>query len=105
MRGDDCPLRRRGPRLFSADMNRTALAITAHPDDIEFSMAGTMLLLKQAGWDIHCFNVANGSLGSTVMNAARTISVRRTEAKNAAKIMGATWHPPVSNDCEVIYGL
>ena len=105
MHGGDCPLRLSVSRLFSAAMNRTALAITAHPDDIEFSMAGTLLLLKQAGWDIHCFNVANGSLGSTVMNAARTVTVRRTEAKNAAKIMGAAWHPPVSNDCEIIYSL
>ena len=27
-----------------------ALAIAAHPDDIEFLMAGTLLRLKEAGW-------------------------------------------------------
>ena len=27
------------------------MAIGAHPDDIEFSMAGTLLLLRQAGYD------------------------------------------------------
>jgi LmbE family N-acetylglucosaminyl deacetylase len=27
----------------------TALAVCAHPDDIEFHMAGTLLLLKEAG--------------------------------------------------------
>ena len=86
MRRGDCPLRHCGPRVLSAAMNRTALAITAHPDDIEFSMAGTLLLLKQAGWDIHCFNVANGSLGSTVMNAARTITVRRAEKVNVVTV-------------------
>ena len=41
-----------------------ALAIAAHPDDIEFVMAGTLLMLQRAGWEIHCLNVANGNLGS-----------------------------------------
>ena len=29
----------------------SALAIAAHPDDIEFMMAGTLRLLHEAGWD------------------------------------------------------
>src|SRR6266542_2826859 len=29
--------------------NKAVIAIGAHPDDIEFYMAGTLLLLKQAG--------------------------------------------------------
>ena len=28
---------------------KTAIAIAAHPDDIEFMMAGTLLLLKKQG--------------------------------------------------------
>ena len=86
-------------------MNRTALAIAAHPDDIEFSMAGTLLLLKQQGWTIHCFNVANGSLGSMVLSADRTRRTRRREAQAAAKALGAVWHPPLADDMEVLYGL
>ncbi len=35
-------------------MTKTAMAIAAHPDDIEFFMAGTLLLLKQNGYQIHC---------------------------------------------------
>jgi N-acetylglucosamine malate deacetylase 1 len=86
-------------------MNRTALAIAAHPDDIEFSMAGTLLLLRDAGWEIHCLNLSAGSQGSAVMTAARTRVVRRTEAKNAARLMGAVWHPPVADDIEILYGV
>ena len=41
-----------------------ALAIAAHPDDIEFVMAGTLLLLGSAGWDVHCLNLSAGNLGS-----------------------------------------
>ena len=30
----------------------TALAIAAHPDDIELMMAGTLFLLRDRGWDL-----------------------------------------------------
>jgi N-acetylglucosamine malate deacetylase 1 len=81
----------------------TAIAIAAHPDDIEFVMAGTLLLLREEGWKIHCLNVSNGNMGSTVMSADETARVRRQEAKTAAKQMGAKWHPPFCNDLSVFY--
>ncbi len=62
-----------------------------------------MLLLRQAGWEIHCLNLSSGSLGSTVMTVAQTKAARRREAQDAAKIMGAAWHPPFSNDMEILY--
>jgi LmbE family N-acetylglucosaminyl deacetylase len=40
------------------------LAAAAHPDDIEFMMAGTLLRLKDAGCEIHLWNLANGCYGS-----------------------------------------
>ena len=42
----------------------SAIAIAAHPDDIEFMMAGTLLLLKERGWEIHCFNLSTDHRGS-----------------------------------------
>ena len=33
------------------------LAIAAHPDDIEFMMAGTLLLLKEKGCLLNYFNI------------------------------------------------
>lgn len=81
----------------------SALAIAAHPDDIEFVMGGTLLALRDAGWEIHCFNVSNGNMGSTVMNAATTARTRRREAQAAAKVMGATWHAPIADDLCVFY--
>lgn len=83
-------------------MNR-AIAIAAHPDDIEFCMAGTLLLLKSAGWEIHYLNLSTGNCGSMTMSAARTRTVRRGEAKRAAKILGAHWHPPMCDDLEILY--
>ena len=33
------------------------LAVFAHPDDIEFVAAGTLLRLREAGWQIHYLNL------------------------------------------------
>ncbi len=85
------------------DPARRALAIAAHPDDIEFLMAGTLLLLKQAGWNIHYLNVANGDLGSLTLTGTQTARVRRREARAAARLLGATWHQPVCRDLQVFY--
>lgn len=80
-----------------------ALAIAAHPDDIEFVMAGTLILLREAGYEIHCLNLASGNLGSLTWSPAHTARVRRREAQAAAKLLGAAWHPPICNDLEVSY--
>ena len=56
-----------------------ALAIAAHPDDIEFYMAGTLLLLKGAGWEIHYLNLSSGNCGSAVMSAAKSRATRRNQ--------------------------
>ena len=81
----------------------TALAIAAHPDDIEFVMAGTLLLLREAGWEIHYLNVSNGNMGSAVMTAAQTARVRRKEAQAAVKALGAKWHAPFCDDLGIFY--
>ncbi|HXW07499.1 MAG TPA: PIG-L family deacetylase [Vicinamibacterales bacterium] len=80
-----------------------ALAIGAHPDDIEFVMAGTLLLLKEAGWELHYFNVSSGNLGSLTSPPAETARVRRAEARAAARVLGATWHPPICDDLQIFY--
>lgn len=84
---------------------KTAIAIGAHPDDIEFYMAGTLLLLKQAGWEIHYFNIANGSCGSQQYNARQARAIRRAEARRAARVLGANWHASLCEDLEIFYEL
>ena len=58
---------------------RTAIAISAHPDDIEFTMAGTLLLLREAGYRTHYLNVSTGSCGSLVHGAAALRKIRRRD--------------------------
>lgn len=81
----------------------TAIAIAAHPDDIEFVMAGTLLLLKQRAWRIHYFNLSTGNCGSVRTNAVMTRRIRLAEGKLAAKLLGAQFHPPICDDLEIVY--
>lgn len=81
----------------------SALAITAHPDDIEFMMAGTLILLGKAGFDLHMMNIANGCCGSAT-EPAEVIAARRwEEAQAAARVVGATAHPPLVDDLTIGY--
>ncbi len=82
---------------------RRALAIAAHPDDIEFVMAGTLRLLRQAGWEVHYLNLSSGNLGSVSRPPAAAARARRREAQAAATLLGATWHPPFCDDLEIFY--
>lgn len=84
-------------------MAKTAFAVAAHPDDIEFVMAGTLIQLKDAGYEIHYMNIANGSCGSQVTNAEETVRMRREEARDAAKSIGAHFHDSLTNDLEIFY--
>lgn len=81
----------------------TVLAIAAHPDDIEFVMGGTLLLLGSNGWELHYLNLSTGNLGSTTRSPAKTAQVRRREARAAAQELGAVWHAPFCNDLEIFY--
>jgi LmbE family N-acetylglucosaminyl deacetylase len=81
----------------------SVLAIFAHPDDIEFRAAGTLLLLKQRGWEVHYCNLSNGNLGSAEMSISETALVRRKEAQASAKLLGATWHRSICSDLQVFY--
>jgi LmbE family N-acetylglucosaminyl deacetylase len=79
------------------------LAIAAHPDDIEFMMAGTLLLLRGAGWDVHYLNVSSGNLGSLTLSPVETARIRSAEAQASATLMQAVWHEPICDDLQVFY--
>lgn len=84
---------------------KVALAIGCHPDDVEFMMAGTLSLLQKKGWETHILTVANGSCGTAEYDTETIVAMRRQEAENAAKVMGATYHPGLAPDIEVVYSL
>ncbi len=84
-------------------MSEVAFAVAAHPDDIEFMMAGTLLLLGDAGYELHYMNVANGSCGSLTTNRDETVAIRTQESKDAAAKLGATYHDPLVDDLQIYY--
>jgi LmbE family N-acetylglucosaminyl deacetylase len=80
-----------------------ALAIAAHPDDIEFMMAGTLLRLKDLGAEIHMWNLANGSCGTAVHAKDEIVRLRAAEARASAGLAGATLHAPLADDLSIFY--
>ena len=79
------------------------MAAAAHPDDIEFMMAGTLIMLGEAGYELHYMNIGNGSCGSATMDANETVRVRTSEAREAAALIGAKFHEPLVPDIEILY--
>ena len=77
--------------------------MAAHADDIEFGMAGTLILLGRAGCDLHYMNIANGSCGTTEFDAETIAAMRLEEAREAARLIGAVFHPPLVPDLEIFY--
>ena len=81
----------------------SVLAVFAHPDDIEFVAAGTLLLLKEKGWDLHYMNLCTGSCGSVVLGAQELSRVRLAEARASAHLLGAKFYAPICDDLELSY--
>jgi LmbE family N-acetylglucosaminyl deacetylase len=84
---------------------KVAIAIVAHPDDIEFMIAGTLLHLCDRGWETHYVTLANGSYGSRNLTSEEIIAVRQQEAKRGAAALGAQWHPSYDDDLELVYSV
>src|SRR5262245_12766240 len=74
-------------------MNRTALAVLAHPDDAEFLCAGTLVRLKKEhGWAVHLATMPAGDCGSAEHGPDDIARIRRAEGKAAAAAAGGTDH-------------
>ena len=79
------------------------LAIAAHPDDIEFMMAGTLLLLKEKGCQLNYFNIADGSCGSVEHSKEEIARIRQREAENAARFFNARYFKSITEDFLIQY--
>ena len=71
---------------------KRAMAIFAHPDDIEFSCAGTLARWANSGAKTSYVLVTSGDVGIADPNISReeAISIRQEESREAAKIAGAS---------------
>jgi LmbE family N-acetylglucosaminyl deacetylase len=82
---------------------KRVLAVGAHPDDIEFMMAGTLILLGVAGYELHELIVGNGSCGTATLAADEIAAIRLKEARAAAALIGAAHHGPFCPDIAIFY--
>jgi N-acetylglucosamine malate deacetylase 1 len=87
----------------TANTPPVVLAAAAHPDDIEFMMAGTLLKLKNAGAEIHMWNLANGHCGTVRHSREEIIRLRAAEARDSARLAGAVCHAPLFDDIAIFY--
>jgi len=79
------------------------LAVMAHPDDIEITCAGTLILLKRAGWGVHLATMTAGDLGSMTLPREEISRVRRREAEKSAELLGATYTCLGFEDLTIVY--
>lgn len=83
--------------------DKTVLGIFAHPDDAEFLCAGTMSLLRDAGWAVHIATMAPGDKGTALYSREEISVIRRTEAAKAAGLIGGTYHCLECEDVYILY--
>ena len=65
------------------------LAIGAHPDDLELLCAGTLALYAKQGHEVFMCHVCDGNKGSLVYSSEELVKIRRNEAIESAKLIGA----------------
>ena len=65
------------------------LAVGAHPDDIEILAAGTLFKYREKGAEISICVLTDGSAGHREIPALRLKQIRKHEAQDAAKFLGA----------------
>jgi len=70
----------------------SALAVGAHPDDIEFGCGATLAKWAAAGCEVHHLVCTDGSKGSwdPAEDLAELVAARRDEQRAAARALGAT---------------
>ncbi len=84
---------------------KSVLAAFAHPDDIEFVAAGTLLLLREKGYQLHYINMCSGSCGTAEYSPEEARKIRKKEGQSAAAILGATFYDSIADDVELVYSV
>jgi N-acetylglucosamine malate deacetylase 1 len=67
------------------------LAVHAHPDDVEFQCAGTLILLREADCAVTIATMTPGDCGSALHDAESIAAMRRDEASASAALIGAEY--------------
>ena len=81
-----------GPEVFakSEDSSRPkkVLVLGGHPDDPETCCGGTILVMKNAGYDVTAVYLTRGESGIKGKSHEEAAAIRTEESKNACKVLG-----------------
>jgi LmbE family N-acetylglucosaminyl deacetylase len=69
--------------------NLRVLALLPHPDDIEILCVGTLIRLRDRGYEIHYGMMTPGDKGSAVHTRQEIADIRREEGRKASEAIGA----------------
>jgi len=93
------------PRFDAAYVPRSAMAIYAHPDDIEFTVAGTVAKWARAGCEVSFVLITSGNSGTHDRKFTRKslARVREREERESARILGVARVVFLRHgDCELV---
>ena len=76
------------------------LAVTAHPDDMEFYCAGTLLKCRERGDEVFVCTVNNGNMGHVEIMPDELEKIRRDECIESCKIAGFHYIPAGIGDLQ-----
>lgn len=79
-----------------------ALAVMAHPDDVEILVGGSLFHLRTKGWELGIVTMTAGDCGSSTLSSEEISRVRYGEAKAAAEYLGAWYRCAGFRDVEVL---
>ena len=73
----------------------------AHPDDPETGCGGTILYLKEKGYDVEVFYLTKGEAGIPGKSHEEAANIRTSEAENACRILGVKFKflGQIDGDC------
>ncbi len=78
-----------GEKKNEIKQTKKALIIGAHPDDPETACGGTMILLKQAGYEVVSVYMTKGEAGIAGKSHNESATIRVREGENASRMLGA----------------
>jgi LmbE family N-acetylglucosaminyl deacetylase len=78
------------------------IAIGAHPDDCDSKFGGTAALFAKMGHNVKFLALTSGDAGHQSMGGGVLAKRRRTEAKNAAEILGIEYEVLDNHDGELL---
>jgi len=93
------------PRFDAGYVPRSAMAIYAHPDDIEFTVAGTVAKWARAGCEVTFVLITSGNSGThdRMFTRKSLARVREREERESARILGAARVVFLRHhDCELV---